>query len=311
MTRQPHTRYRIGLALAATGTLDVNSRHRGIQGDEQVALSWKKYLERCDEVDCVSLLGSDYDQSAGLDIVIHFDPFIAPHPRAVNILYMQNAFPRPQYPDGTQGVFRAVREKFRGFIFTSAKLMECCAPGAVIPFATDPEALSPRFDARFSHPVSFLGNPIRGPHVEHRYIAPAIPFGLAIYSKTPWPDPFAGSWKGSLPGADMPGLYTSSLINLNAHLDEHLEMETVNLRIFDVLACEGFVISDNMECMEEIFEGAIVLTSGYEDEWAKISYYLSHREERIERQKRGRQIVLRDHTYKARMETLLRFLREI
>lgn len=309
--QRPTRKYRIGIVLNSIGTQDLNSKHVAVHGDEQIALCWKKYLERYDEVDSVTLMGPKHDHGTELDIMIHFDPYCEPYPCARNILYMQNAFSKHLYKEGTWGVFRDVREKYDAFIFPSEKLMKLCAPGAVIPFATDPETLFPQFDERFTHPVSFLGNPIRGPLIEYRYIAPAIPFGLAIYSMPSWPAPFSDSWRGGLPTPDMPKLYTSSLINLNAHIDEHLEVETINLRVFDVLACEGFVISDHMECMEEMFEGAVVLTRGYEDEWAKITYYLSDKGERIKKQKHGRQVVLRDHTYASRMETLINFLKEI
>jgi spore maturation protein CgeB len=52
---------------------------------------------------------------------------------------------------------------------------------------------------------------------------------------------------------DLPKLYSESQINLNAHISEHLEWETINLRIYDILACGGFIISDYFESLENIF----------------------------------------------------------
>jgi hypothetical protein len=43
--------------------------------------------------------------------------------------------------------------------------------------------------------------------------------------------PYKTSWKGKLPRPDLPALYTSSLVNLNMTLSEHIDSSSCS-RIF-------------------------------------------------------------------------------
>jgi len=306
----PSHRLRISLNLYGTGTLDMN-RPGNLQGDEQVALNWKKYLERLDDVDYVHLVAQSRFDKTPYDVVIHFNPFYAPHATAKNIMYLQNAFPSEHYEGGTIGVFNKARHNFDGYLFTSNRLMKACTDGAVVPFATDPEVFYPQPEDRFRHPVSIVGNDIRGPVVNERYFSPALPFGFVIYSKTGWVGRLGAAWRGGLPQEDLPRLYSSSLINLNAHISDHITWETINLRIYDILACGGFVLSDDMPVLHEVFGDSIGYTDGYEDEWAKLAHYISDERLRCDRAEVGRRIVLGGHTYAHRAAAVMRYLKEI
>jgi len=208
-------------------------------------------------------------------------------------------------------VFNKVKAGFDGYVFTSERLMKACASGAVIPFATDPELFFPQDSNSYQHPVSFVGNDIRGPIVNQRYFVPALPFGLVIYGNKVWSEPLQKVCVGKLPMPDLPKLYSSSLINLNAHIEEHIELDTINLRIYDILACGGFILSDRVDSLQAIFGDAVVCTTGNEDEWAKLVLYLADGDERQRRSQEGRKIVLSDHTYANRMETLIKYLKEV
>jgi spore maturation protein CgeB len=302
-------KWKIGLRLFHINTLDV-SKPGNVHGDEVVARGWEKYLLRRDDVESVYVYGASGAIAEELDVLIHFNPFLELHPKVKNILYLQNAFAKEKYPGGTSGVFQEVKSKFDGYLFTSQKLMEVCANGAVVPFATDPEYFYPQPSEVYQHPVSFVGNDIRGPIVNLRYFVPAIPFGLTIYGNL-WSEPLSQVWKGKLPMPDLPKLYTSSLINLNAHILEHIELDTINLRIYDILACGGFILSDYVESISSMFGDAVVCTEGYEDEWAKLVRYLADPEERQRRSQEGRKIVLNDHTYRNRVETLINYLQQV
>jgi len=301
---------KIGLRLLSIESLDVN-KPGNVQGDELVGRSWQKYLARREEVESAYLYGAYGAITDNLDVLIHFNPFLDPQPNAKNILYLQNAFPPEHYPDGTAGVFHQVKARFDGYMFTSKKLMEACAPGAVVPFATDPEFFFPQPTERYQHPISFVGNDIRGPLVNQRYFVPALPFGLVIYGNRTWAPPLAAACRGKLPMPDLPKLYSSSLVNLNAHIGEHIDWDSINLRIYDILACEGFVLSDYSASLAELFGEALVTTRGDEDEWAKLVRYLADPQERHRRSREGRRIVLSNHTYANRVETVMAYLREI
>jgi len=131
------TPLRIGLRLSLLGTLDPK-KPVFVQGDEQVARAWQKYLLRRDDVADVRLYGARGPIDHQLDVIIHFNPFLDRVAGKKNVLYLQNAFPPEQHPGGTVGVFRSAASRFDGYLFTSEKLMQSCADGAVIPFATIP-----------------------------------------------------------------------------------------------------------------------------------------------------------------------------
>lgn len=305
-----NAKLRIGIRLYGVGTFDIK-KPGNVQGDEQVARSWQKYLLRRDDVDTVLLYGPTDTLENNLHVVIHFNPFLDLHATVPNILYLQNAFPKEFHPGGTVGVFESVQMRFNGYIFTSQTLMNACASGAVIPFATDPEMLFPHRSEIYAHPVCFVGNDIRGPIINHRYFLPALPFGLVIYGNNVWSPPLSSACRGKLPMEDLPKVYSSALINLNAHIDEHVIYDTINLRIFDVLACGGFVISDRTPSLSSWFGDAVVCTDGGEDLWAKLVRYLTDSEERKKRSAIGRRIVLDHHTYAQRVETLMTYLHNI
>ena len=248
---------KIGIRLLGINTFDVK-KQGNIQGDELIARGWQKYLQRHDDVELALLYGPSGAIAEELDVVIHFNPSLELHPKAKNILYLQNAFPKEEHPGGTVGVFERVKS----------------------------------------------------PLVNRRYIAPALPLGLVIYGNM-WNPPLSKVWKGKLPMPDLPKLYSDCLINLNAHISEHAEMETINLRIYDILACGGFIISDYVQSIVDEFGDIVVCTDGYEDEWAKIVRYLADPEERKRRCQEGYSLVLNNHSYEQRMEIVVDYLKEI
>lgn len=276
-----------------------------------MARGWLKYLVRRDDVESVRLYGRQGPIVEPLDVVVHFTPFGDIQPGTRNVLYLQNAFPPERFDGGTPGVFRTVRERYDAFLFTSRPLRDACAEGAVIPFATDPEVFTPQTDDGFAHPVVFVGNDIRGTAVNHRYMLPALEFGLVVYGNRSWRAPFARACRGKIASEDLPRLYGSALVNLNAHIAEHVRWDTVNLRVYDVLACRGFLLSDRTPALESEFSEAVVCTEGDEDMWAKLVRYLADPTSRRRIADEGYRLVHSGHTYAARVDTLMRFLGEV
>jgi spore maturation protein CgeB len=325
-------RLRIGLHLIGIGTFDVN-RPGNVQGDELVARCWSKYLARHPAVGRIVLYGQGQPHPGDLDLVIHFHPDLEGHPAARNFLYLQNVFPAELFPGGTLGVFQKVKHRFDGFLFTSQRLMRACAPGAVIPFATDPELFRPgpgtggspatasaspgsgsgsgpnRSGPRPGAPaVTFVGNNIRGERCNQRYLVPALPFGLAIYGNNAWQAPLVAACRGKVPMEELPALYAGSPVNLNAHIPDHVAFDTLNQRLYDILACGGFVISDRIDALESVFEDAVLTTDGDDDLWAKLVCSLADGDDRRRRADKGRRLVLDRHTYAHRCAAVVEFL---
>jgi hypothetical protein len=300
---------RIALQLIGVGTFDVD-RPGNVQGDELVARCWQKYLARHPGVREVKLYGGGQPPPDNVDLVIHFHPELPGHPSARNYLYLQNVFPADRYDGGTTGMFHKVKHRFDGYLFTSDRLMKACAPGAVIPFATDPERFqpTPRRPGHDWPAVTFVGNNIRGERCNRRYLAPALPFGLAIYGNNQWQAPLAGVCRGKLALEDLPALYTTSAVNLNAHIPDHITFDTLNQRLYDILGCGGFVLSDRIDSLQSVFEDAVVTTEGDDSLWAQLVCLLADREDRRRRADRGRRLVLANHTYAHRTAAVVQFL---
>lgn len=104
--------------------------------------------------------------------------------------------------------------------------------------------------------------------------------------------------------------YHDAKILLNDHWDDMREYGIISNRIFDALAVGAFVISDNIPEIESLFEGNVVTYSTREDLKEKIDYYLEHPEERQKKAERGKEIVLKEHTFAERIKEILIVLKE-
>lgn len=103
--------------------------------------------------------------------------------------------------------------------------------------------------------------------------------------------------------------YSSCKILLNDHWEDMLKNDFPSNRLFDALACGTFVISDEIPSAATIFQGTVITYSDSKDLDKKISYYLKNNHERIEKAKKGQKLVLENHTFQNRVETILETLK--
>lgn len=129
-----------------------------------------------------------------------------------------------------------------------------------------------------------------------------------------------GGWKSLLKGystvlppldyyRELPHFYRSCQINFNA---TNLQMgEAVNQRVFDVPATGGFILTDHQEAIEELFDvGREVVTYHERGEIRDLAaFYLKNSSARREVARRGRERVLKEHTYTARLKTIISTMR--
>lgn len=105
----------------------------------------------------------------------------------------------------------------------------------------------------------------------------------------------------------MPLVFSGSKINLNLSLRSiH---SGIPLRVLDIMACGGFVLSNWQPEIAEYFEeGKEIVTFGCEEECVdKIRYYLEHEEERRQIAEAGRNKVKDAFTYEKGLERLFAF----
>ena len=111
-------------------------------------------------------------------------------------------------------------------------------------------------------------------------------------------------------------IYSASQINLNLHSSIQArelvpQGDFVNPRTFELAACGAFQLVDTRELMPELFaDDELAVFSTMQELLEKIEYFLARPAERAAFAERGRQRVLREHTYHKRMETLIGFIRE-
>ena len=162
----------------------------------------------------------------------------------------------------------------------------------------------------FQHDVSFVGNwSVRREIV----IRKLMPFNPVIYGVN-WDQKARGDIKQLYRRkvdnvTELPFIYNYSKVNINTTMEQGIS--SLNMRIFDVIACEGFLITDYKKDLEELFdiEKEIVCYRHVDELPGLVGYYLEHEDERKTIARAARRRALREHSYKNRAEFILNILR--
>lgn len=136
--------------------------------------------------------------------------------------------------------------------------------------------------------------------------------GLVLYGDKGWQEVIGDKvqFKGWIDNrTDLPKLYNASRINLN--ITKSQGKSSLNMRVFEVLSCGGFLLSDYREDLGRLFklDEEVVCYHSKEELRKKAEYYLAHPEERREIAGLARRRVLAEHTYRHRMEELVRIMK--
>ena len=104
---------------------------------------------------------------------------------------------------------------------------------------------------------------------------------------------------------EMPLVFSQSKINLN--ITSKSIRTGLPLRIFDIISCGGFVLTNYQEELADCFEiGADLETYGSMDELLyKAEYFLSHEKDRTEIAQNGLATLKSRHTYLHRLEQII------
>jgi spore maturation protein CgeB len=115
-----------------------------------------------------------------------------------------------------------------------------------------------------------------------------------------------------------PSIYGEELVRLYANagavLDIHFLFSTgrtipnVTARVYEVPAAGGFVLTNDSPQLARLFRAGeeIVSYCGIDDLREKAAYYLGHPNERARIAENGRARVVREHTFRLRLETMMR-----
>lgn len=179
-------------------------------------------------------------------------------------------------------------------------------PCSVLLQCTDPDVMNnytecdkPRYE------LLFIGNGKEEYRPIMRDLLPTT-HSLSVYGrgwkKFPVQDYVVESYMDNNAIADA---YHNSAIVLSDHWGDMCEYGIVANRLFDVLAAGGFIISDHLDEIDELFDGSVVTYTDKDDLAAKIDYYLAHPDIRKSMATKGQQIVLSNHTFANRMSELI------
>lgn len=104
---------------------------------------------------------------------------------------------------------------------------------------------------------------------------------------------------------EMPIIFHESKINLNT--TSKAIRSGIPLRVFDILGCEGFMLSNYQPELFEFFEPGVDFDyyGSMEEMVAKADYYLNHEKERKEIAHNGYEKVAEFYNYPRRLEELL------
>ena len=158
-------------------------------------------------------------------------------------------------------------------------------------------------DPRRAHRVLTVAN-ARGirPSVAAALDASIVPsiYGLRWQGLVP-----EGSWQGPyVPNDELAAVYTAAGVVLNDHWDDMREEGLLSNRLFDLVASDARVISDDLPEIHEVFDDVVLTYTTSADMPALVHQHLNESPERQEaRQAMGRN-VREHHTFDARARTL-------
>lgn len=166
--------------------------------------------------------------------------------------------------------------------------------------------------AEYGSPLSFVG---AGYYNRQRFFRGLIDYPFKIWgSEWPLELPLSNCIQRNAARIDTDTcvrIFNASAINLNLHSSTHLngvdpDGDFVNPRTFEIACCSAFQLVDRRSLMPELFaEGDLETFGGLPELRDKIDHFLANPEERLRSALKGRDRVMADHTYQARMEELL------
>ena len=172
------------------------------------------------------------------------------------------------------------------------------------------QASNPKFffyqnDKKFRNDLIFIGN-TKGFYREVVKFAVDAGFSLKIWGKG-WQKYIDTKYLEAefFPNNQLRLLYSSAKIVLNDHWSDMSENGFISNRIFDVLASGGFVITDYVRGIEEVFGKTVICYYTALDFKEKVFYYLNCEGERKELSENGRNLILRNHTFAHRVEFII------
>lgn len=240
------------------------------------------------------------------DIALHLHGLVVPRPQPaqVNVLWVIS------HPE------RVDRRRTEGYdlVLTASEPFAAeltpIAPAPVVPLhqATDPERFRPEPGGP-AHDLLFVGNSRRTRRTIVDDLTPTR-HDLAVYGGDWTPDLLdPRHLRGEIVhNAELHRHYAAAKIVLNDHWPEMARLGFVSNRIFDALAAGAMVVTDPVEGLERLFDGAVLTYRGREELRGLVDRYLDDAGARRDLAGRGRAAVLERHTFAHRVERIMQLV---
>lgn len=304
----------------------LQGRHGNVLGDELYAQSLAVALRGLDPSLDVDVYGPNHLPAQKLDVMVYMNDN-APDPTwsDKHVLYLQNA-----YGEGSDRKLAVLRRNgYDGYAFISNRLLEIHKAegfsGIFLPFGVDVDTFCPHpVDPSLAFEVAYVGNDIKGTVRSEAYLQPATDYAFGLFGNWKivrsrvriwknWALPryrlqFEKLGRGKIPQERVPVLYSSAKINLNCTAQDCVDWDVITLRTLEVLACNGFLISDRVPSAERLLGEFVVFTDGHGDLRRKIDHYLHDEVARRSRAEAGGQFVRENFSIHATAQKLLDYL---
>mgnify|MGYP001566849292 CR=1 FL=1 len=241
---------------------------RNFIGDETVSIAFCKYLKR-KYADFIELSGRYWDRTVDrddFDICVDMNYTLADREKAKKQLwYCQNG-----YREGSERIFEEKSQYYDGIIIGAKKLYEIYKDWTsrsghkpiYMPVATDVELWYPEPDPQFNFDIMYCGNDTK---LERTLpmINPCLKYNFGLFGR--WSEEckkyLYDISLGQVSMDDLRKVYSSTKYMLNIHMADMANYGLYTGRMFDVLACNGIVISDNSYGLSEEFGERILIVN--------------------------------------------------
>ncbi|RBQ22786.1 hypothetical protein ALNOE001_14790 [Candidatus Methanobinarius endosymbioticus] len=285
----------------------TNKKRAHVWGDYHFALALKKYFERKNYKTKIVLKDNcDNKNNSDVNLILRgLYPYELDNNK-INLMW------NISHPDlATIEEYNQYDHVFIASDFYANQLKELLSvPVTPLLQCTDPEIFYPKPSRKYKHDILFVGNTRNIFRKAIKYIFPTNR-DLGIYGK---------GWRNFIPEKSINGIhisnkelnqaYSSCKILLNDHWEDMAEKGFISNRIFDGFASGAFLISDEVKG-SEIFKDMLVTYNNKEELNNLIEYYLSNDEERKQKVKNSREMILTNHTFENRVEEIINIINNI
>ena len=175
---------------------------------------------------------------------------------------------------------------------------------------SDPDVFYPEKDVECAHDLLFVGIGRDGREIMEDILKTDL--DVSVYGKH-WNEKIDEKYVCGefIENDELHKYYSSCKVLLNDHWKEMREWDFPSNRLFDALLCETLVISDDIASASSVFKNSIVTYDGVDDLEDKVRYYMENPSQAEKLAKKGRKIVLKNHTFDNRVDFIIKSLGEL